>query len=448
MRFLKTFLAFVTVIFLPSPAFAPPSATLTVQVVTSGACGVSPDPQAAVDGFTSPALCVDFTQQTVVAYIGGSPIPSANWLRCPSDGTPGYALYAGYNHGTFDGCQNVTHEIDPLTGQYALHIAAPDSFGQTSGIQIFTADGENPGATGNHFGQGWFQMTTRSSTTPSPGTGALNNNVAGNNATWYGGFNTNQEVDQYENWYIFGDCADMGVLDHSNVTFYSYSFLPGIVQTGCGGSPRLDNSQYQTYAIRITGNGTNVGYTAYVNGSVVGGVTTGYSGNVRTGVNGAYEIWNNSHGCVFGGGLLCNGDTINITNAFQCNGVTCLTLSAGVTVTTGGPPNIDCSPTSVSGAGYAYITGASGIAGLNGVHLGVCPTDHASPSVNLALPDLPWPGGTYGGGGRWNPMTQADIWVKNIMFFACPGFDPTLPNPNTSNYCDMPNGHAVLSGAP
>jgi hypothetical protein len=92
-----------------------PSAPLTTTAVpasASSACtGASPDPQAATDGFTSPKLCLDFTQAS----------QPSNLFGCDGNVNDfSHVLHVnpifGTQFGHFPGCQYVTHEIDPTTG--------------------------------------------------------------------------------------------------------------------------------------------------------------------------------------------------------------------------------------------------------------------------------------------------------------------------------------------
>jgi hypothetical protein len=419
-------LLFTAALLVPGLAYGVnPSANLSVQVVPAGATsnvctGSSPDPQAATDGFTSPAFCIDFTQAT---------LPS-NWLRCPNDGAPGYLLYGGWPFGNgFPGCQYITHEVDPATGQMALRLAYPTSvssdYTTSSGLLVITAANEAPTAPGNKFGQGWFQAKFRAATNPKPP--SPQNITPGVVTAFYGSTrNPTVEFDVQENWTFFGDCPDMGTLD------WTHTVREGAMYGGtwpC--APAIDSSQYHTFAMRVTGDGVSTrGYTAYIDGSVAGSYFSNYPVS-NTPDHSAWEIWNSPFSCVFGFAP-CNN--VSITGVSNCAGLTCVTLSQPVFISTGQPaPNCGANP--------VYIQGTTGIPGLNGLHNGQCASNN--PTTNVTLTGFPWPGGTYGGGGMWNPLIQSDVWVQSIAFWACPGFDPTVSPPNTR--CNSPT---ALAGAP
>lgn len=129
MRFLKVLFAFVAVIFfLPSPAFAPPSATLTVQVVPAGSASICFNPPvphpAQAANFTTLAYCADFTQQSttnnVFNHTSGIMVWTtvSDWLDCAGASSPQWLL--NNNIGQTDNCSDISVANDPISGVNAL----------------------------------------------------------------------------------------------------------------------------------------------------------------------------------------------------------------------------------------------------------------------------------------------------------------------------------------
>jgi hypothetical protein len=340
-------------------------------------------------------------------------------------------LYGGWDYGGgFPGCQYITHEADTQPGgdgQLALHLSYPSSNPLNENTTFNGVEVESGNSlVGNAYTQGFFSITYRMVTTPAvPAPQFL---TPGVNFSFYGGAD-NTEFDVHEVFaLIAGTCFDMNVLDHS--------------QTGQGGflnMPCVDSNQYHTYAMRVTGDGVGTrGYTGYVDGVVQDSYFRGYAGGDTNPSAGNWQIWNNPYVCAFGQAPCSNAQITSVGNCNDGSGLTCVNLNTSVYFASGSPgPN--CSGNS------AFIVGATGIAGLNGLHH---PCFSTNPSATIQLTDLPWPGGTYGGGGQWNPLTQSDVWVKNVQFWTCPAYDPTTPYTSGNQVPNTQCNSTALAGAP
>jgi hypothetical protein len=424
--------------------------------------GPSPDPQAATDGFTYAAYCIDFTQRTI----------PANWLACEKGNVPGYLLYASWQTGVGYGgnvsCANFTHEIDPLTGRYALHIhydaTASSCIDLACGfMSVNTGSGgvdctDTTACPGNYFGQGWIEYTFRLAT--SPAAPAPQYITPGALTTGYGGLNNGTgghiEVDnsEYDTWFVGGCWGANGTV---NAGYLAQTSFPCPTDYFQGHGIQINPTQYQRSAIRMTGNGTTLGFTGYwsldgqpLSSAYVGSYQIPYSVPQVGSKNGSWTFWNSPFHCGTSSpaarhpnGHCSNG---SITNVYRCSdGNTCVTVSPALATA------VNANTGTYKGCVSWYpvfIAGANGsITGLNGLHLGMCAVHGTNPDSDLELQDLPWPGGAYAGGGRWNPLDSSDLWIKNIQFWSCPGFAPTK-NPPTlpagNPYCNEP----ILAGAP
>jgi hypothetical protein len=435
-----------------------PSATLTATVShqssSPNACtGPSPDPQAATTGFTYAAFCIDFTQPT---------LPS-NWMNTSNclDNSPGYLLYfTTYQFSNFN-CSWIKHEIDPTTGQYALHIhwevsSCPEQYSQTGNIdgRCNITGGTSPavdchsgcGGPYNYFGQGWIEMTSRITTNPTVPSPQYNIPVGqwtayfGHDYTGNGSNGVEDDLWEYDFWNYPGCWGGSGTTnfgplsnDAANPCFGSTS-----------GAAMIDPTQYHRGAMRITGDGTNIGYTGYWDGVVTGHYTRANPVPQSGSYNGALQFWGNPLQCFAGGNKLCNNAPI--TAVYQCPSVsgidsskTCVTTSIAMgNAATSSSRNQQCYDNQ-----NMFITGVPNVPGVNGMHIGVCSVNNTNPDTQMELQDTPWQGGSYSGsGGMWNPKIQQDEWIKSIQFWTCPGMNPTINPPNT--YC---NG-TVVAGAP
>ena len=409
--------------------------------------GVSSDPNAAQDGFTRVGVCVDFTQ---------NPLPS-NTMDCMSDSTGNNPLNpflvhvgglytsnvdnTGNGSGSgYEGCQYATHEIDPKSGQYALrlryvcdlnaaHFCGFNPNGQ-SGIQI-TLYG--------WWMNGYLQVTSRIEDTV-PG-GPLPANlplVVGGDVNYWGSAqlqNNIPERDYFELWTIEGgNCPSSQNLPNANFGGSYFLFW----QPCTGNSPQMpDPRNYFTFAARQTGDGNGTfGYTAWMNG-----VQTSQSGRTGSVDNeAAYTylvwLWNAMSACQFGSDAQ-HPDTpcmnMPINSVSQCSdGNTCISLNTNMNLQHNhGPPwNV-----------MHWIQGGSGISGLQGAH--AVDAVGATPTNNFELVDLPWPGGTYGGGAIMNAITERSVWITRVEWDTCPNFDPTFSNGLSGNQSDI---HLVPSG--
>ena len=410
-----------------------PSAPLTTTAVparsTSVCTGASPDPQAATDGFTSPKLCLDFTQAS----------QPSNLFACDGNNNDfSHVLHIDsiFGSGHFPGCQYVTHEIDPTTGQYALHISFPCSV-PSPGVTNCDYAGQDAVGTqvkpSGNYKQGFYTFTVRSSsTTPGGPIPAPQYLVPGLQYTIYegtccNGSSAQTEYDIFETWTIRPNCPDMQVLNPGSggsLSLYDPCF-------GKGSNPP-DPTVYSTWAWRATGDGSSTkGITAYINGKVVGSGTTNYITNEQ-GAAGPYFIWLNMGACQYGGtNTTCHN--VSITSVYQSGSSTGITLNTPVNLQ-------DCGNVGER----VWIQGGTGIAGLNGLHTIRC-TGRTNPETDFILTDLPWPGGSYGGGAVYNPVTSIDMWVQNIQYWTCPSWDLTLSQGIPPNkQCNS----TVLAGGP
>jgi len=396
-----------------SQCLAPQTFLLTKSPQIAAVCsGPSPDPQAATDGFTSPKLCLDFTQAS----------QPSNLFGCDGNVNDfSHVLHVnpifGTQFGHFPGCQYVTHEIDPATGQYALHLSFPCSVslpGVTNcDFAAQDAVGTQVVPSGN-YKQGFYQFTVRSAvTTPGGPVPAPQYLVPGSQYTIYegtccNGSSAQTEYDIWETWTMRPNCPDMQVLNPGSggsLSLYDPCF-------GKGSNPP-DPTVYSTWAWRATGDGSSTkGITAYINGKVVGSGTTNYITNEQ-GAAGPYFIWLNMGACQYGGtNTTCHN--VSITSVYQSGSSTGITLNTPVNLQ-------DCGNVGER----VWIQGGTGIAGLNGLHTIRC-TGRTNPETDFILTDLPWPGGSYGGGAVYNPVTSIDMWVQNIQYWTCPSWDLTL----------------------
>jgi hypothetical protein len=387
-----------------------PSAPLTTTAVparASNACtGPSPDPQAATDGFTTPAFCIDFTQ---------NPSPSA-WENCPDtlgDGGPTNQLHINGWSGAFPGCKYVVQQTDPTTGLPALDIQYPASV-PTGGFYLASAA---------LFEQGSYQITSRMTTTPP--VPAPIYEVPGALYAFYQGANSPQfEFDVHENFTLYPNAWDANILDfEGGQGGYLFSNTPGGANKG---QHVINPTQYHTFATRVTGDGTTRGYTQYLDGQVVGSFTRGYEPGQQTSKGQIRILQNSGNVCAFVTGYVCQNLAITGVQKCSFNNNTCVTLESS---------NVWLQNT----GNLVWIQGGSGIAGLNGLHTGA--TVGGNPTGTFELTDLPWPGSSYSGGGVWNPYTQTDVWVQSVQVWSCPNWNSS---DTTANQC---NG-AVVAGTP
>jgi hypothetical protein len=103
------------------------SANVSAQIVPAGTttstqCPSTAPAEAQAAGFTTLVLCHDFTQ-ALPNTAGGAGNPqgtTTNWMGCTSG--PGQIWYFGTPQEGGVGCWNYNQEIDPETGQLALHV--------------------------------------------------------------------------------------------------------------------------------------------------------------------------------------------------------------------------------------------------------------------------------------------------------------------------------------
>jgi hypothetical protein len=339
---------------------------------------VTPPPSAVAAGFTTLAANYDFTQT----------LPS-NWLACPGDNSAGHQFWMWWDaNGTSPACSNVSQQTDPTTGALALRMTYPASNGN-GGIQLTTHSQDNSQKV--HWGNAVYEVVFRMVSTPSvpapqydtPGTQMVG---------WTYHDPGTYEYDIYE-WYTFGpNCPDQNVIPNG----YLYSGCPNP-----GPGPAAPNpNNYITAGMRITGNGGGTaacGYLGPFGGTIQQTSCATYGAD--TGQLNHLILWNGM-GCGFNNGLgTCTN--VPITSVQNNGGNTQVNLNASVI-------HQNCN-------GYTFIQGSSGIAGLNGLHaVSGCGT-----GSSWTLSDLPWPGGSYGGGGVWNYFTQTDVWVKSFRVWTC-----------------------------
>jgi hypothetical protein len=409
--------------------------TVTSPAPSSVCAGSSPDPNAVADGFTSPVWCFDFTQSqpsnlfNCATFGGGNFIYHAGWP------------YSGGNAGDVNQqtspCNQYGLAIDPIDGKqsFRMHWIPNDPNDDNSngyGQAIFS-NGSIP--------IGWFQVTFREDSSPKPPSPQDITPGSASPLMWAQS-TTTYETDLTENFSLEGDCLNSDRL---------------IPHGPC--HHLIDWSQYNTLAQRVTYDGTNIGNTYYINGQVV---TSSYPGcsNCTFETFGAGTVnwttagWNfvnQMHWCGAGSGHCQN--TL-ITSAAQCtdgSGATCVTFGNTVDGRTyqGGKVSMMGMPPGCPQV--AYITGATGITAINGLHA-VCGTDPVgnpgggNPTHTAKIQDLPWPGGTYNANSAiWNPMTDESAYIRSIAFWSCPGFDPFNGN---NVHCSMPNGAAAHAGPP
>jgi hypothetical protein len=418
----------------------PPSATGTVTVTppdpSPNACnGVSPDPQASRDHYTNQAFCIDFSVS--------STIPS-NLFKCtgPFDTAPGYAFKAAwpwYGGNTGD----VNNQTSPC-GQYGL---ATDPIDGKQSFRMQWIAGDPNDDNSNGYGQaifttvglgaGWIEMTFREDSTPKPPapmdlTPGSASPLAG------GGIAPSYEIDLNENFSLNGNCFNNNDVGR---TSYPCSHL-------------FDWSQYHTVAQRVTydpSSGGEVGSTTYIDGVAVTSSTCPTCGHpslftsVGSYSTSGWNIANQIHWCAAGSGHCQN---TYISAAYQCtdgSGLTCVDFGATTSGATwqGGKVWMQNQPPVCPQ--IAYITGATGITQINGLHQVCGDAAGDNPTHTAKIYDLAWPGGTYSANSAiWNPMTDESAWIRSFRVYACPGFDPSNP---TAVSCTLPSGQA-FAGPP
>jgi hypothetical protein len=266
---IKRLLFFVTIL-LPYVAYgADPSSNLSVDVTPPGSSSTVPA-GAATAGFTTLALNSDFSQPM-----------AANWLGGCSTAGNGAPTTWGDFHGhtwwlniwwsnSYQNC-NTVQATDPVFGGTVLHMPWPsvDANYANRGTTLQTAswnyDSGNPGnGDAVTFPQNaYYEIVAR--ITP-VARGAYIGFWTWPSSALNGTITSGLEYDVIE--------LDAGNLGNSDAGAHNWAtgntadgwvgFLPG------GGLPtNFDATQYHTYGMRVTSNGTNLEYCSYVDNGFV-----------------------------------------------------------------------------------------------------------------------------------------------------------------------------------
>jgi len=233
-------------------------------------------------------------------------------------------------------------------------------------------------------------------------------------------------INETENGNHGGACPGSQILPHNGGGFLR-------VWDPCygGQSPAAPNiRQPWDFAARVTSDGTTGGFTVWVNGVQTSGggrfsLGTGDASNA-----GQLTAWSDMNACSFGG---TNNPCVNvpINSVSQCgDGNTCLhnnQLTQLYRQPNGMP---------------IWIDNDSGISGMHGAHHAT--SNNCNPCNDFELTDLPWPGGTYSGGSKFNAMTARDVWIYLIEFWTCPAWDETINPQNTARSAGQQCNGTVL----
>jgi hypothetical protein len=418
----------------------PQAITVTCNPMgVSIACpGTSPDPQSSRDHYTAAVWCFDFSQSSGTS----PPWNASNLTAC--DTSSGYFFATGWPFNGGGGtsgdvnnqsspCSQYGLAIDPIDGKqsYRMHfIAGASNDDNSNGYgQTLTSVGS--------WGATYVEMTFREDSTPKPPAPMDFTPGSASPLAW-GGITHLYENDLLENFSLNGDCFNNN----------------DIGRTGYPCAHLFDWSQYHTIAKRVTydpSNGGTVGSTTYIDNVPVTTSTCPHCNQAPITTNmGAYQnsTWffpNQIHWCATGSGHCQN---TFIVAAYQCtdgSGLTCVDFGATTSGVTwqGGKVWMQNQPPACPQV--AYITGATGITQINGLHQVCGDAAGDNPTHTAKINDLTWPGGTYNANSAvWNPMTDESAYIRSIRIYACPGFNV---NNSTDTSCVLPSGQA-FGGAP
>lgn len=370
----------------------------------------TPDVASAM-GWTTPALHADFTHT----------MPSG-WLDCGTGDGQDHTFYQQTVSGQNDmpPCSRITQMTDPDTGSMALRIRWTSGDTASDGLTVISTQSWDK-SRGTYFPNAYYQVITRNVSAPafdtSTGWRLAGGSFVGHFLWMDPSGDDPLEMDNMENHGDFPWSPDGSLM-------VNWHWDPSCAGGHCryhgpGWSPSQAEdwqpTSYHKIGMLVTGDGNNRAACSFIDDQFRG-CTTGDADFGQTTQREFLTFWNGV-GCSYQQG---NTDCTNatITNVYNCEGRICITVpgqgaNGGMREPANGP--------------FSAISGVTGVSGVNGVWV-VDPHNGGSNDTEWILRGSSWPGGSYGGGGVFNPFTSIDTWVKDVAVMSCSTWQSSMCN--------------------